>query len=230
MKFAHLILVFSLMTTVACSRKEKPDSDEAIAQSDISVESVASDESDNSKTDSDLVVDDNEANALKAEEPKIEESAIVEADEPQKPVEEKVAQPLEVKEESFQKATVAGDLGTYKVEKGETLMMIAFKIYGDYGKWRELAKLNPQAKNAVSSGMALQFMAPAEKFVWNPAGEPYLIKKGDTLGIIAGEKYGTPAKWKKIWDNNKPLIKNPNLIFAGFTLYYIPDNKLADAN
>ena len=45
--------------------------------------------------------------------------------------------------------------------------------------------------------------------------------------IISKKKYGTPVRWKSIWDNNKPMIKDPNLIFAGFTLYYIPDNSVA---
>ncbi len=221
MKFLHCVLALSLIMTVACSRKVKPDSEDSIPQAEMSAASVNS--------DADLIVEDQEKSSVMAEEPKIEEKA-VQAEEPQDLIKEEPTQQLAVKEESFEKASLVGEMGTYKVEKGETLMMIAFKIYGDYGMWRELAKLNPKVKGFVASGMTLQFKAPAEKFVWNPAGEPYLIKKGDTLGVISNEKYGTPKKWKKIWDNNKPLIKNPNLIFAGFTLYYIPDNKLAETN
>jgi nucleoid-associated protein YgaU len=41
------------------------------------------------------------------------------------------------------------------------------------------------------------------------------------------EKYGTTRKWKKIYKNNEPLVRDPNLIFAGFTLYYLPQRKLA---
>ena len=28
------------------------------------------------------------------------------------------------------------------------------------------------------------------------------------------------TKWKKLWENNKALIKDPNKIYAGFYLYY----------
>jgi hypothetical protein len=47
-----------------------------------------------------------------------------------------------------------------------------------------------------------------------------MIKNGETLGTISNSVYQTPKKWKAIWENNKPLIRNPNVIFAGFTLYY----------
>jgi hypothetical protein len=51
-------------------------------------------------------------------------------------------------------------------------------------------------------------------------GDKYLIKHGDTLGTISNDLYGTSSKWKKLWKNNRELIKDPNRIFAGFYLYY----------
>jgi len=116
----------------------------------------------------------------------------------------------------------------YKVQKNETLMMVAFKLYGDYGKWKELANYNRSAlngSNVLRNGMSLKYMAPAEEFVWNPQGLPYLIRTGDTLGGISTTVYQTPKKWKMIWDNNRPLIKDPNKIFAGFTLYYLENGR-----
>lgn len=113
----------------------------------------------------------------------------------------------------------AGKVMNYTVQKGETLMQIAFKLYGDIGKWKELKQLN-HTTSALRAGMKIKYNAPDKEFVWNPEGTPYLIKTGETLGIISNNVYQTPKKWKKIWENNKPLIKNPNVIFAGFTLYY----------
>ena len=121
-----------------------------------------------------------------------------------------------------------GSERTYAVQKNETLMMIAFKLYGDYAKWKELANYNSEAlkgSTVVREGMSLKYMAPAEEFVWNPQGLPYLIRTGDTLGIISNNVYQTTKKWKSIWNNNRPLIKDPNKIFAGFTLYYLEDGR-----
>lgn len=121
--------------------------------------------------------------------------------------------------------------GEYVVEKNETLMMIAFKLYGDYGKWREIARKNAGILKGrqVRAGMRLTYDPPAVPFTWSPEGNPYLIRTGDTLGGISGSVYGTTKKWKYIWDNNKPLIKDPNRIFAGFTLYWLELGKVAKA-
>lgn len=125
-------------------------------------------------------------------------------------------------EESSGLIQPSGGMATYTVQQNETLMMIAFKLYGDYGKWKDLARMNATSlgsNNVVSVGTQLQYEAPAQEFVWNPEGNPYLIKTGDTLGTISSDTYGTTRYWKNIWNNNKPLIKDPNLIFAGFTIY-----------
>ena len=77
----------------------------------------------------------------------------------------------------------------------------------------------------LKEGMMLNYMAPAEEFVWNPQGNPYLIKTGDTLSLISKEVYATTNKWKLLWENNRPLIKNPNKIYAGFTIYYLENGR-----
>lgn len=115
-----------------------------------------------------------------------------------------------------------GSEATWTVSANETLMIIAFKIYGDYDKWRDIANLNRATlggSNTVTTGMSLKYNTPSQPFVWNPEGNPYLIKLGDTLGKISTTTYGTKKFWKNIWNNNRPLIKDPNKIFAGFTLY-----------
>jgi nucleoid-associated protein YgaU len=121
-----------------------------------------------------------------------------------------------------------GSMKQYVVQKNETLMMIAFKLYGDYGRWKELANQNRDALNGsttVRTGMKLNYMAPADEFTWNPQGLPYLIRTGDTLGGISKEVYAAANKWKLIWENNRPLIKDPNKIFAGFTIYYLENGR-----
>jgi LysM repeat protein len=117
---------------------------------------------------------------------------------------------------------------SYHVKKGDTLMKIAFEQYGDLYRWKEIYNSN---RSAIQDP---NHLPPGTKLTLNGAGmvtierngESYLIKNGDTLGRISNHVYGTNRKWKKLWENNRQLIKDPNRIYAGFFLYYIPEGKL----
>ncbi len=115
----------------------------------------------------------------------------------------------------------SGSYSSYTVQRNETLMMISFKLYGSYDRWKDLLRDNQGVLNGstvISPGMQLQYMT-GQEISWQPNGSPYLIQSGDTLGKISSKTYKTPRYWRNIWDNNKTLIKNPNRIFAGFTIY-----------
>lgn len=130
--------------------------------------------------------------------------------------------PVQIDPVQSSPVAMSGESATYTVKENETLMMIAFNIYGDYAKWREIAARNQdklQGSTTVTAGMQLSYDAPAQPFTFSPSGNPYLIVKGDTLGLISQKTYGRHRFWKDIWDNNRPLIKDPNIIFAGFTIY-----------
>jgi nucleoid-associated protein YgaU len=43
----------------------------------------------------------------------------------------------------------------------------------------------------------------------------YTVKSGDSLSKIAQQHYGDSTKWRKIFDANKDIIKDPNLIHPG---------------
>ena len=101
-------------------------------------------------------------------------------------------------------------------------MLIAFKVYGDYGKWKEILKSNPGIEGKPQRGNGVKIRCSNEKFDWKPQGLPHLIKSGETLGTISQDKYGTSKKWKTIWDNNKPLIKDPNLILQALLFTMCP--------
>ncbi|OFZ40689.1 MAG: hypothetical protein A2070_04825 [Bdellovibrionales bacterium GWC1_52_8] len=121
----------------------------------------------------------------------------------------------------------SGEGETYTVTGGETLMRIAFDKYGDIYKWRDIYEANRAAitdPNAIPAGTVLK-LDQSGFFAADQNGEKYLIKRGDTLGTISGDVYGTQAKWRKLWENNRKLIRDPNLIFAGFYLYYVPENE-----
>lgn len=45
--------------------------------------------------------------------------------------------------------------------------------------------------------------------------EYYEIKKGDSLSAIAKQQYGDATKWRTIYEANKDVIKNPDMIYPG---------------
>jgi len=55
-----------------------------------------------------------------------------------------------------------------------------------------------------------------------PASEPearfYTVKKGDYLSKIAKEMYGDAMKYPVIFEANKPMLKDPDLIYPGQVL------------
>jgi len=50
----------------------------------------------------------------------------------------------------------------------------------------------------------------------------YKVVKGDSLSGIAQRVYGDPKKWQRIYDANKDIIKNPDLIYPGQDLRIPP--------
>lgn len=54
------------------------------------------------------------------------------------------------------------------------------------------------------------------------AGKTYEIQKGDTLSAIAQRHYGNANEWRKIYEANRAVIKDPDLIHPGQKIT-IPD-------
>ena len=46
----------------------------------------------------------------------------------------------------------------------------------------------------------------------------YVVVKGDSLSRIAQRAYGDGGKWRKIYEANKDVIKDPDLIYPGQSL------------
>ncbi len=53
--------------------------------------------------------------------------------------------------------------------------------------------------------------------VQDPEPEPkfYTVEKGDSLSKIAKEIYGDYQKWEALFEANKEVIENPDLIYPG---------------
>jgi nucleoid-associated protein YgaU len=50
----------------------------------------------------------------------------------------------------------------------------------------------------------------------------HIVARGETLGSISSKYYGSSGKWRKIYDNNRDIIKDPNSLRPG-TKLMIPD-------
>lgn len=123
---------------------------------------------------------------------------------------------------------------SYAVVKGDTLMKIAKKAYGDSKYWSYIYEANSKnlkATNELSVGQVLVIpvipaAAPAEKPAETPAEKPataatptagasYTVVKGDNLSKIAKAAYGDANQWKKIFEANKDTIKDADVIDVG---------------
>jgi nucleoid-associated protein YgaU len=51
-----------------------------------------------------------------------------------------------------------------------------------------------------------------------PTEETYKVKKGDSLSKIAKKFYGDPMKYMEIFNANRDILKDPNLIYPGQSL------------
>lgn len=81
-------------------------------------------------------------------------------------------------------------------------------------------KPKPDFSNVKSGGSST---APSPPSAAPPAAaRTYTVVAGDSLSKIAKQFFGDANQWKRIFDANRDIIKNPDLIHPGQTLK-IPD-------
>ena len=116
---------------------------------------------------------------------------------------------------------------THKVQKGESLWVIAENYYGDGFKWVDIATENKIA-NASIIEVDQELIIPnldeqteqndktttvSDVQVSSTESQQYTIEKGDSLWKIAVKVYGDGYKWVEIAKENK--IITPNTIHSG---------------
>jgi nucleoid-associated protein YgaU len=85
-------------------------------------------------------------------------------------------------------------------------------IWGKKGDTPSAAK--PDFSN-VQSGGSSTAPAVAEPEATSGSGKTYVVVNGDSLSKIAKREYGDASKWSRIYEANKDLIKDPDLIYPG---------------
>lgn len=68
----------------------------------------------------------------------------------------------------------------------------------------------PDFRNVESGGSST---APEAKTA--DSARTYVVRSGDSLSKIAKDHYGRAEDWKKIYEANRDIIKDPDLIYPG---------------
>lgn len=77
-----------------------------------------------------------------------------------------------------------------------------------------LALGNVKGVSKVDNHLKVEKPAPEAKY--------HTVQKGDSLSKISKEVYGDPMKYKTIFEANKPMLKDPDLIYPGQVLRIPP--------
>ena len=72
----------------------------------------------------------------------------------------------------------------------------------------------PDFSNVRSGGSSTATAAPQPTGTTGSA-KTYVVVTGDSLSKIAKREYGDPNKWRTIYEANKDLIHDPDLIYPG---------------
>jgi nucleoid-associated protein YgaU len=78
-------------------------------------------------------------------------------------------------------------------------------------------KPKPDFSNVVTGGSSTAPQAKPQPPA-QPEAATYVVAKGDTLSKIAQHQYGKASAWRRIFEANQDLIKNPDLIYPGQVL------------
>ncbi len=119
----------------------------------------------------------------------------------------------------------------YVIQSGDTLSMVAKKVFGDSGKWKDIAELSGiKNANLVYPGEVVYYQLNEESLVYAEAELKkeevvqfsMVVKSGDTLSKIAQEYYGSSQGWTGIWQNNSH-VKSPDSLEVGTLIYLQKD-------
>lgn len=112
----------------------------------------------------------------------------------------------------------------YNVQRGDYLWKISKKsdIYNDPFQWMKIYTKNRD----LISNPDLIFPDQNLKIFRKLPNNEYEVMKGDFLSKIAGraDVFGDPFKWTKIYEANKGVIQDPNVIYPHMVLIF-PDNQ-----
>lgn len=119
----------------------------------------------------------------------------------------------------------------YTVVSGDSLTSIAQAFYGDSSRWKDIFAANQKLLGGDPQGglhHGQKLTLPGQGLLSTPqavnqnegvpAGHKYTIQYGDTGIGLAKRFYGDGTQWSRIYNANRSLIPNPNVLVAGITI------------
>jgi len=141
------------------------------------------------------------------------------------------------------KLKIEGVVDTYIVKKGDDLWHISEKYYKSGYNYVDIIKANKLSNNGlITEGMRLTIpdvqakkITVAEQVTKGSEGDKpqvvsnqptnvvsqpdtYTTVKGDSLWKVAVKVYGDGYAWVRIYQLNKKVVLNPNVLYAGLKL------------
>jgi nucleoid-associated protein YgaU len=96
---------------------------------------------------------------------------------------------------------------------------------GIFDKFKDKPEPKPDFSNVQSGGSSTAPRAEGTSGSGASPAQPqarglktYTVQKGDSLSKIAQREYGDAQEWRRIYDANRDLIKDPDLIQPGWAL------------
>ena len=117
----------------------------------------------------------------------------------------------------------------YEAQRGETLWLVAERLWGDGRTWPALWALNRQQvpnPGFLAAGTVLRLPAavPAPVAL---AAPPHRVWRGDTLWAVAGRTFGDSGAWPLLWGWNRDQVADPDRIYPGQALRWPRSGDLA---
>jgi phage tail protein X len=112
----------------------------------------------------------------------------------------------------------------HTVRRGDDLWTLAERYLGDGSQWRKISAANADlltgGPDRLQPGWRLVIPAGADRYV--------RVSVGDSLSAIAEREYHDAAGWHAIFEANRDVIDDPDLVTPGMLLH-VPDRSAPDA-
>jgi len=79
-------------------------------------------------------------------------------------------------------------------------------------------ELKARAETLAKAVKGVELVDSSGLAIIPPQAAEYEVQSGDTLWLIAEQVYGTPSRWRDLYEANRDLISNPNMLRTGMRL------------